>query len=78
MKIGLSQARVSLGFPTIEERYFDAKVGANVYVMVGSDGGRVELRQMGSGGIYEAADSSYLQAQEIAGGLVVNTTAGRS
>ena len=50
-----------LGFPTVQEVFFDAKVGKNVYVLITSSGRRVELRQLGTTNTYEAADSSYLQ-----------------
>ena len=44
--------------------------------MVCPSGRRTELRQIGTGSIYEAADSSYLQLQEVTGGLRLNTTDG--
>ncbi|HXM51494.1 MAG TPA: DUF4214 domain-containing protein [Pyrinomonadaceae bacterium] len=49
-----------LGFPTIQEKFFDAQAGVNVYLLETS-GSRVELRQVGSTNVYEAGDSSYLQ-----------------
>jgi YD repeat-containing protein len=66
-----------IGFPTVQEKYFDAKVGTNVYLLTTAAGRRVELRQVGTSNVYESADSSYLQL--IAGGsLVVRTTDGTS
>ncbi len=53
-----------MGFPTIQEKFFNAQVGENVYLMIMSSGQRVELRQAGSSNIYEAGDSSYLQLIE--------------
>ncbi len=64
-----------LGFPTIQEKFFDAQVGKNVYVLLTSGGRRTELRQAGSSNIYEAADSSYLQLIDN-GSLLVRTTDG--
>jgi YD repeat-containing protein len=53
-----------LGFATIQEKYFDAQVGRNVYAVISSAGSRVELRETATAGVYEAADSSYLQVTE--------------
>ena len=64
-----------LGFPTIQEKYFDAQVGRNVYVLTTSSGSRVELRQVGASNVYEAGDSSYLQLIDN-GTLLVRTTDG--
>jgi YD repeat-containing protein len=50
-----------LGFPTVQELYFDAQVGQNAYLLITSAGSRVELRQRGTSNVYEAADSSHLQ-----------------
>lgn len=49
-----------LGFPTIKPLYFNPQVGKYAFVMVGADGGRTELRQVGGSSLFEAADSSYL------------------
>jgi YD repeat-containing protein len=65
-----------LGFATIQEKYFDAQSGANIYLLIGSSGGRVELRQVGTSNVYEAADSSYLQLTDNGTGLLVRTTDG--
>jgi Tol biopolymer transport system component len=50
-----------IGFPTVQEKYFDAQVGANVYLLTTATGRKVELRQVGTSDVYESADSSYLQ-----------------
>src|SRR6266436_2901576 len=63
-----------LGFPTIQEKFFDAQTGVNVYLLVAA-GSRVELGQVGSSNVYEAADSSYLQLIET-GNLLVRSTDG--
>lgn len=64
-----------LGFPTIQEKSFDAQAGRNVYLLI-SGGSRVSLRQLGSSSVYEAADSSYLQLIDNGGSLLVRTTDG--
>ncbi len=63
-----------LGFPTVQEKFFDAQTGVNVYLLAGA-GNRVELRQVGASNVYEAADSSYLQLIDN-GSLLVRTTDG--
>lgn len=64
-----------IGFPTIQDRYFDAQVGANVYLLKTAAGRRIELRQAGTSNIYESADSSYLQLT-AGGSLELRTTDG--
>jgi YD repeat-containing protein len=64
-----------LGFPTVQERYFDAQAGRNVYLLL-SGGSRVSLRQLGTSNLYEAADSSYLQLVDNGNSLLVRTTDG--
>jgi YD repeat-containing protein len=64
-----------LGFPTIQEKYFDAQAGKNAYVLI-SGGSRVSLRQVGTSNTYEAADSSYLQLIDNGGSLLLRTTDG--
>lgn len=49
-----------LGFPVIQPLYFNAEVGQYAFMLIGSDGGRTELRRVGSSMLYEAADSSHL------------------
>ena len=50
-----------LGFPVIEAPYYNDVVEANAYLLITPSGSRIELRQVGTTNIYEAADSSYLQ-----------------
>jgi Tol biopolymer transport system component len=64
-----------IGFPTIQDRYFDAQVGANVYLLKTAAGRRIELRQVGTSDVYESADSSYLQLI-YSGNLLLRTTDG--
>ena len=69
-----------LGFPTIPERYWDAQVGKNAFVIITSSGSRVELRQIGATTTYEAGDSSYMQLTDNSGSspahLLVRTADG--
>ena len=65
-----------LGFPTVQEVFFDAQVGVNVRVLITGSGQRVELRQIGTTNVYEAADSSYLQLTDYGNSLTVSSTDG--
>src|SRR6267142_1761568 len=65
-----------LGFPTVQEVFFDAQAGVNVRPLITSSGRRVELRQIGSSNVYEAADSSYLQLIDYGSSLTVRSTDG--
>ncbi|MCM3871785.1 MAG: DUF4214 domain-containing protein [Pyrinomonadaceae bacterium] len=49
------------GFPTVQEKFFDAAAAENVYLLITSAGRRVALRQIGSTNVYAAGDSSYLE-----------------
>jgi len=50
-----------IGFPVIEPLYFNAEVNKDEYLLIDSDGSRVELRHLGgTSTLYQAADSSYL------------------
>jgi RHS repeat-associated protein len=50
-----------LGLPTLQQKFFNPQTSTYAYMMVSPSGGRVELRQVGSSSIYEAADGSYTQ-----------------
>ncbi|HWN11913.1 MAG TPA: PKD domain-containing protein [Pyrinomonadaceae bacterium] len=63
-----------LGFPTIQEKFFDAQAGDNVYLLIA--GSRVSLRQVGTSNVYQAADSSYLQLIDNGGNLLLRSTDG--
>jgi YD repeat-containing protein len=65
-----------LGFPTVQEVFFDAQAGVNARVLITPSGHRVELRQVGTSNVYEAADSSYLQLIDYGGSLLVRSTDG--
>ena len=49
-----------LGFPVIQPLYFNPEVGNWAYLLITPNGARVELRQVGTSALYEAADSSHL------------------
>jgi len=49
------------GFPTIEPAYYDSAKSKWVYLMVTSNGGRKEFRQVATSNTYESADSTYAQ-----------------
>ena len=53
-----------LGFPVIQPRYFNSEVGKQAYLLISTDGSRIELRQVESSNFYEAADSSHLLLDE--------------
>ena len=64
-----------LGFPTVQPKAFDAQTARNAFVLITSSGDRVELRQVGTSNIYDAADSSYLRLTDN-GSLLVQATDG--
>jgi YD repeat-containing protein len=72
---GTPSAGFRLGFPVIESRFYNPVTNKNAYLMITPGGARVELRQVGSSNVYEAADSSYLQLIE-GGTLTLRTTDG--
>ena len=49
-----------LGFPVIQPLYYNSEVGKYAFLLIGTDGSRTELRQVGTSALYEAADSSHL------------------
>lgn len=53
-----------LGFPVIEQKYVNSQTGKTSYLMIMPSGARVELRETSTQGVYESADSSYLQLTE--------------
>jgi YD repeat-containing protein len=60
-----------LGFPTILPRFFNPQTGRNTYILITPNGDHVELRQTATVGVYEAADSSYLQLIESGATLIL-------
>jgi RHS repeat-associated protein len=74
---GQPTAGFRVGFPTIQQRFFDALANTYAYVMVTPSGGHVELRQVGTSNTYESADGSYMRmTTNGAGGAVVRTSDG--
>jgi YD repeat-containing protein len=74
--IGTPSPGFRLGFPVVQEVFFDAQVGVNVRPMILPSGQRVEFRQVGTSNIYETADSSYLQLIDYGNTLTVRSTDG--
>ena len=65
-----------LGFPTVQRKVFDAQTGRKTYLLITAGGERVELRQVGTSNIYDAADSSYLRLTDNGSTLLVHSTDG--
>ncbi|HVI72250.1 MAG TPA: DUF4214 domain-containing protein, partial [Pyrinomonadaceae bacterium] len=65
-----------LGFPTVQRKVFAAQTAKNAFLLITPAGQRVELRQVGTSNVYEAADSSYLQLIDNSPNLLVRTTDG--
>jgi len=57
---GFPSAGFRLGFPIIQPLYYNPEVGKNAYLLIGSDGSHIELRQVGTSGLFESADSAHL------------------
>ncbi len=65
-----------LGFPRIENVFFDSQASANARLLVAGTGRRTELRQVGATNVYQSADSSYLQLIENDNTLTLRATDG--
>ncbi|MFN2405438.1 MAG: hypothetical protein ABR594_05250 [Pyrinomonadaceae bacterium] len=65
-----------LGFPSVQRRVFNAQTGKNAYLLITAAGRRVELCQVGTSNVYEAADSSYLQLTDNSPNLLLRATDG--
>jgi hypothetical protein len=65
-----------LGFPTVQRKIFDVQTAKNAYLFITGSGRRVEIRQVGTSNIYDAADSSYLRLIENGATLLVYSTDG--
>jgi PKD repeat protein len=57
---GFPSAGFRLGFPVIQPLYYNQEVSKYAYLLIGSDGSRTELRQVGTSALFEASDSSHL------------------
>ena len=58
----------------IHPSYFNSEVGKNAFLLITPNGERVELRQVGSSNLYEAADSSHLLLDSTT--MILRTTDG--
>lgn len=73
---GFPSAGFRLGFPVIQRKTFNAQTATNSYLLITPAGQRVELRQVGTSSIYEAADSSYLQLTDNGSSWLLRSTDG--
>ena len=64
-----------LGFPTIQQEGYVSQSGSSALLMILPSGGRVELRQV-SAGLYESADSSWLQLDTSTSPMILRTADG--
>lgn len=58
--LGFPAPGFRLGFPVIHPVYYNNEVGKYAYLLIGSDGSRTELRQVGSSVFFESADSAHI------------------
>ena len=65
-----------LGFPVIQQRFFNPQTGGYSYLLVTPGGERVELRQVGTTSVYEAANSSYLRLTDYSGTMLLQPSDG--
>lgn len=65
-----------LGFPTIQQRFYNPQTGGHSYLMITPGGERVELHQEGTTNVYYAADSSNLRLIEYAGTMLLQPADG--
>ena len=59
-----------LGFPVIQQPFYDSQAGTNAYLLISPSGSHTELRQVGASNTYESADSSYLQLKDNGDGTL--------
>ena len=65
-----------IGFATVQRKVFDAQTARNAFLLITGSGHRVELRQVGSSNIYDAADSTYLRLTDNGATLLLQSTDG--
>src|SRR5262249_16049427 len=73
---GFASPGFRLGFARVHRQVFNGQTGKNAYLLITAGGQRVELRQVGTSNVYEAADSSYLQLIDTSPSLLLRTTDG--
>ncbi len=66
----------NVSLPRLQAQFFNSDAGPYSYIMVEPSGGRVEMRQTGTSGVYESADSTYTQLTFSGSTPVVRTTDG--
>jgi YD repeat-containing protein len=71
---GMPSPGFRLGFPVIQPLYYNSQTGANAYLLITPSGTHVELRQVGTTNVYEAADSSYLHLTDNGSGSLTLTS----
>jgi RHS repeat-associated protein len=60
-----------LGFPFLQQSFFDSQTAQWSYMMVTPPGGRVEFQPTATANIFESVDSTYMQLDTSASGLWV-------
>lgn len=66
----------NIGLPRLQAQFFNSDVNANAYLMITPSGGRIEMRQTGTSGVYESVDSTYTQLTFSGSAPLVRTTDG--
>jgi YD repeat-containing protein len=66
----------NLGFPRIEDVFFDTQAQVNARLLVAGTGRRTELRQVGTTNVYLSGDSSYLKLTDDGSTMTLRTTDG--
>lgn len=65
-----------LGFPVIQQLYFNQETAKWSYLLITPNGSRVELRQIGTSQLYESADSSHTLLDATTSPLILKTVDG--
>ncbi len=65
-----------LGPPRLQAQFLNSDTNAYAYIMITPSGGRVEMRQTATAGVYESADSTYAQLTFSGPTPVVRSTDG--
>jgi RHS repeat-associated protein len=61
---GIPSPGFQLGLPRLQQKFLDSESSTYAYIMITPSGGRVEMRQTATTGVYESADSTYTQLTE--------------
>jgi RHS repeat-associated protein len=65
-----------IGLPRLQSQYFNSDDGSYAYAMITPTGGRVQMKQVGTSGVYESSDSTYAQLTFLQSIPIVKTTDG--